>query len=121
MAGLLNATLVIPIFHLNSVWKDSSNFGEIFDEDFFIYALRNHVNVIRELPEEVLQQFDHNISSIVNLRVKAWSSPTYYIQKVLPKLLELKYQSVIVSIFSYPFSIRDIVSRKIVGSFTKIV
>ncbi|KAJ0024970.1 hypothetical protein Pint_07660 [Pistacia integerrima] len=89
VAGLLNATLVIPIFHLNSVWRDSSNFGEIFDEDFFIHALRNNVNVVKELPEDILQRFDHNISSIVNLRVKAWSSPTYYLQKVLPKLLQM--------------------------------
>ncbi|XP_009594772.1 O-fucosyltransferase 9 [Nicotiana tomentosiformis] len=89
VAGLLNATLVIPIFHLNSVWRDSSKFGDIFDEDFFIYALRNHVKVISQLPEDVLLQFDNNISSIVNLRVKAWSSPTYYLQKVLPKLKEL--------------------------------
>ncbi|XP_042031451.1 O-fucosyltransferase 9-like [Salvia splendens] len=90
VAGLLNATLVIPIFHLNSVWRDSSKFGDIFDEDFFIYALRNHVNVIRELPEDVLRQFDNNISNIVNLRVKAWSSPKYYLERVLPKLVELK-------------------------------
>ncbi|KNA19986.1 hypothetical protein SOVF_056480 isoform A [Spinacia oleracea] len=89
VAGLLNATLVIPIFHLNSVWRDSSKFGEIFDEDFFIYALRNKVNVIRQLPEDILQRYNHNISSIVNLRLKAWSSPTYYLQKVLPKLLSL--------------------------------
>lgn len=90
VAGLLNATLVIPIFHLNSVWRDSSKFGDIFDEDFFIYALRNHVNIIRQLPEDILEQFDHNISNIVNLRVKAWSSPNHYLEKVLPKLLELK-------------------------------
>ncbi|GFP81404.1 uncharacterized protein at1g04910 [Phtheirospermum japonicum] len=90
VAGLLNATLVIPIFHLNSVWQDSSKFGDIFDEDFFIYALRNHVNVIRKLPEDILEQFDNNISNIVNLRVKAWSSPKYYLEKVLPKLVELK-------------------------------
>lgn len=89
VAGLLNATLVIPIFHLNSVWRDSSKFADIFDEDFFIYALRNNVNVVRELPSNILQHFDNNISSIVNLRVKAWSSPTYYLQKVLPRLLEL--------------------------------
>ncbi|CAI9755948.1 unnamed protein product [Fraxinus pennsylvanica] len=89
VAGLLNATLVIPIFHLNSVWRDSSKFADIFDEEFFIYALRNKVDVVRELPEHILQQFDNNISNIVNLRVKAWSSPTYYIQKVLPKLREL--------------------------------
>ncbi|KAD6119321.1 hypothetical protein E3N88_10592 [Mikania micrantha] len=89
VAGLLNATLVIPIFHLNSVWRDSSKFGDIFDEEFFIYALRHHVNVVRELPEDILEHFDNNISNIVNLRVKGWSSPTYYLQKVLPKLLEL--------------------------------
>nr|XP_043637481.1 O-fucosyltransferase 9 isoform X2 [Erigeron canadensis] len=89
VAGLLNATLVIPIFHLNSVWRDSSKFGDIFDEEFFIYALRNHVNVVRELPKDVLERFDNNISNIVNLRVKGWSSPTYYLQKVLPKLVEL--------------------------------
>lgn len=90
VAGLLNATLVIPIFHLNSVWRDSSKFADIFDEEFFIYALRNHVNVVRELPEDILQSFDNNISSIVNLRVKGWSSPTYYLQKVLPKLLVMR-------------------------------
>ncbi|KMT20107.1 hypothetical protein BVRB_1g001250 [Beta vulgaris subsp. vulgaris] len=89
VAGLLNATLVIPIFHLNSVWRDSSKFGDIFDEDFFIYALRNNVNVVRQLPEDVLQRYNHNISSIVNLRLKAWSSPSYYLQKVLPRLLAL--------------------------------
>ncbi|KAJ0805251.1 putative GDP-fucose protein O-fucosyltransferase [Helianthus annuus] len=89
VAGLLNATLVIPIFHLNSVWRDSSKFGDIFDEEFFIYALRHHVNVVRELPADILERFDNNISNIVNLRVKGWSSPTYYLQKVLPRLLEL--------------------------------
>lgn len=68
-----------------------SKFGDIFDEEFFIYALRNHVNVIKELPEDTLQRFNYNISSIVNLRVKAWSSPAYYLQKVLPKLEEMGY------------------------------
>ncbi|KAJ9145955.1 hypothetical protein P3X46_028280 [Hevea brasiliensis] len=90
VAGLLNATLVIPFFHLNSVWQDSSKFGDIFDEDFFIHALKNDVDVVPELPREVLDQFDNNISSIVNLRVKAWSSPAYYLQKVLPKLMQMR-------------------------------
>ncbi|CAN6678672.1 unnamed protein product [Malus baccata var. baccata] len=66
VAGLLNATLLIPIFHLNSVWKDS-----------------------RELPGDILERFDNNISNIVNLRVKGWSSPAYYLQKVLPKLEQM--------------------------------
>ncbi|KAM2068035.1 hypothetical protein ACFX1T_044288 [Malus domestica] len=89
VAGLLNATLLIPIFHLNSVWKDSSHFGNIFDEDYFIHALRNQVNVVRELPGDMLERFDNNISNIVNLRVKGWSSSAYYLQKVLPKLEQM--------------------------------
>lgn len=90
VAGLLNATLVIPIFHLNSVWRDSSHFGDIFDENFFIQSLGKHVHVVRELPDDILQQFDNNISNIVNLRVKAWSSPAHYLKKVLPQLLEMR-------------------------------
>ncbi|KAJ0973221.1 hypothetical protein J5N97_021180 [Dioscorea zingiberensis] len=89
VAGLLNATLVIPIFHLNSVWRDSSKFGDIFDEEYFIDTLRNHVRVVKELPEDILQRFDNNISNIINMRAKALSTKTYYLQKVLPKLLEL--------------------------------
>ncbi|XP_020679563.1 O-fucosyltransferase 9 [Dendrobium catenatum] len=89
VAGILNATLVIPFFHLNSVWRDSSKFGDIFDEDHFIRTLSDHVRVVSELPEEMLQRFDNNISSIVNMRTKALSSKTYYLQKVLPRLLEL--------------------------------
>lgn len=73
-------------------WHTCSKFRDIFDEDFFIYALRNHVKVVRELPEDLLLKFDNNISSIVNLRVKAWSSSTYYLLKVLPKLKELGYE-----------------------------
>ncbi|KAI4332328.1 hypothetical protein L6164_017248 [Bauhinia variegata] len=89
VAGILNATLVIPIFHLNSVWRDSSKFGDIFDQDFFISALENRVHVVRELPDDILQRFNNSISNIVNLRVKAWSSQAHYLQKVLPQLLEM--------------------------------
>ncbi|KAL6010678.1 hypothetical protein ACLOJK_001116, partial [Asimina triloba] len=66
-----------------------SKFRDIFDEDYFIDALKNDVRVVKELPEDVLRQFDYNISNIVNLRVKAWSSSTYYLHKVLPKLQQM--------------------------------
>lgn len=78
------------IFSSYFCWN-RSKFGDIFDEDFFIYALKNHVDVVRELPEDTLQRFDNNMSKIVNLRVKGWSSPTYYLQKVLPKLVQMGY------------------------------
>lgn len=53
-------------------------------------SLGKHVHVVRELPDDILQQFDNNISNIVNLRVKAWSSPAHYLKKVLPQLLEMR-------------------------------
>ncbi|TVU26131.1 hypothetical protein EJB05_28667, partial [Eragrostis curvula] len=159
VARMLNATLVTPAFHVNSVWRDArglktisvhmipiglpeslklwplrilrlpypklwkselglvqndcltayhlhsalfrrcfrrlicflsfSKFGDIFDEDHFIESLRKYVRVIKELPEDIFLQFDHNISMIPNMRTKAFSSPSYYLQQVLPKLLEL--------------------------------
>ncbi|CAL9099897.1 unnamed protein product [Musa textilis] len=88
VAGILNATLVIPIFHFNSVWRDSSKFKDIFDEEYFKETLKNHVRVVKELPQDMLQRFDNNISNILNMRTKALSSKAYYLQKVLPKLLE---------------------------------
>uniref|UniRef100_A0A0D9XXD9 O-fucosyltransferase family protein n=1 Tax=Leersia perrieri TaxID=77586 RepID=A0A0D9XXD9_9ORYZ len=55
VASLLNATLVIPSFHFNSVWRDHSKFGDIFDEEHFIETLKDHVRVVKELPEDVLK------------------------------------------------------------------
>jgi hypothetical protein len=68
-----------------------SKFSDIFDEDRFIETLRQHVRVVKELPKDVLLRFNHNISSIPNMRTKAYSSPDHYVQKVLPKLLEFGY------------------------------
>lgn len=68
-----------------------SKFGDIFDEDHFIETLRKYVRVVKELPEDVFLRFDRNISAIPNMRTKAFSSPSYYLQNVLPKLLELRY------------------------------
>lgn len=78
-------------FCLNSF----SKFEDIFDEEYFTETLKNHVRVVKELPPEILQRFDNNISNILNLRSKALSSKTYYLQKVLPKLLELGYELVL--------------------------
>lgn len=88
VAGLLNATLVIPNFHFHSIWRDPSKFKDIYDEDHFINMLRNDVRVVRKLPEVIMEKFDNNMSNIFNFRIKAWSPVSYYEEKVLPKLLE---------------------------------
>ncbi|KAG6553081.1 hypothetical protein Mapa_005418 [Marchantia paleacea] len=87
VAHLLNATLVIPHFHLNSVWQDNSKFGDIYDEKYFIESLAEDVRVVKKLPDEVLEQFG-NMSNIYNFKVKAWTPADYYLEKVKPKLLE---------------------------------
>ena len=68
-----------------------SKFGDIFDEDHFIESLRKHVRVVKQLPEDVFLRFGYNISTIPNMRTKAFSPPSYYLQQVLPKMLELGY------------------------------
>ncbi|KAB2636377.1 hypothetical protein D8674_026911 [Pyrus ussuriensis x Pyrus communis] len=49
-AYILNATLVVPKLDQKSYWKDSSNFDEIFDVDWFISSLSKDVKIIKQLP-----------------------------------------------------------------------
>ncbi|KAH7302110.1 hypothetical protein KP509_23G057100 [Ceratopteris richardii] len=88
LAGILNATLVVPSFHFNSVWQDPSVFGEIYDEDYFIESLVGTVRVVKSLPDYVLASFGNNRSLIPNIKVKAWAPASFYTDTVLPKLLE---------------------------------
>lgn len=86
VAGLLNAILVIPQFEFNSVWKDASEFGDIYDEDHFIASLEGYVKVVRQLPEILMERYDHNVTNIPNFRVQAWASVSYYQTEVYPVL-----------------------------------
>ncbi|MCO5603036.1 hypothetical protein L7F22_057179 [Adiantum nelumboides] len=88
VAGFLNATLVVPHFHLNSVWKDRSSFADIYNEEHFIRSLAHHVRVVKEIPDYIMQKFQYNISLIQNLKVKAWAPASFYRESVLPRLLE---------------------------------
>ncbi|XP_078166185.1 O-fucosyltransferase 8-like [Carex rostrata] len=52
-ASLLNATLVLPKFLYSSVWKDASQFGEIYQEEYFLEYLKNDVDIVKELPSHL--------------------------------------------------------------------
>ncbi|GLU01011.1 hypothetical protein SLE2022_183380 [Rubroshorea leprosula] len=86
VAGLLNAILVIPWFEFNSVWKDPSDFGDLYDEDHFISSLKGYVNVVKELPDTLMERYDYNITNIPNFRVEAWAPVNYYLGVVYPVL-----------------------------------
>ncbi|KAK6114869.1 hypothetical protein DH2020_007138 [Rehmannia glutinosa] len=90
VAGLLNATLVIPRFDLHNVWKDPSEFADIYDEDHFISSLKDFVTVVRDLPKELLESYNFSISNIPNFRIQAWASARYYLDEVYPVLQETR-------------------------------
>lgn len=88
VAGLLNAILVIPEFEFHAIWKDSSTFGDIYDEDHFISSLEGYVKVVRHVPDEVMARFDYNLTSIPTIRVQPWATVKYYNGEVYPLLKE---------------------------------
>lgn len=92
LAGLLGATLVIPRLEFNSVWRDPSEFADIYDKEHFITTLKDYVTIVHELPEDLMKTYDFNISNIPNFRVHAWASSNYYLEEVYPVL---RYQRVI--------------------------
>ncbi|XP_059433761.1 O-fucosyltransferase 10 [Corylus avellana] len=86
VAGLLNAILVIPRFHFHSVWKDPSEFGDIYEEDHFIATLEGYVKVVKKLPEALMESYDYNITDVPTFHVQAWASVSYYLGEVYPVL-----------------------------------
>ncbi|KAI5313441.1 hypothetical protein L3X38_042617 [Prunus dulcis] len=50
VAYILNATLLVLKLGQKLFWKDSSNFDEIFDVDWFISSLSKDVEIIKQLP-----------------------------------------------------------------------
>lgn len=88
IAGLLNATLLIPRLEFHNVWRDSSGFGDIYDEGHFMSNLKDYITVVKDLPAELMERYDSNISNIQNLRVQAWAPPRYYLEEVYPVLFK---------------------------------
>ncbi|KAL0398825.1 UNVERIFIED_CONTAM: O-fucosyltransferase 15 [Sesamum radiatum] len=87
VARLLNATLVLPKFMYSSVWRDASQFGDIFQEDHFINYLKPDIPIVKELPKE-LQSLDlEAIGSMVSdVDVVKEAKPSFYLKYILPIL-----------------------------------
>ncbi|XP_051189429.1 O-fucosyltransferase 6 [Lolium perenne] len=82
-ARILNATLVVPKLDQTSFWKDSSNFSEIFDIDWFISFLAKDVKIIKEPPEK-----GGKAVRPYKMRVPRKCTPQCYLKRVLPALLK---------------------------------
>ena len=55
VAGLLNATLVIPNFHFHSIRQDPSRFKDIYDKDHSIDLLRNNLRIVINMPKGMMK------------------------------------------------------------------
>jgi|UniRef100_A0A2N9J023 hypothetical protein len=90
VAKILNATLVIPHLEVNSVWKDSSSFMDIFDVDHFINVLKDEISIVKELPYEFsFSTREYYAIAIRATRIKTapvHASANWYLENVLPVL-----------------------------------
>ncbi|XP_015170236.1 uncharacterized protein At1g04910-like [Solanum tuberosum] len=76
VARIINATLVIPELDKGSLWKDSSNFSDVFDEDYFINSLANDVTIVKKLPKELAS------ATKVVKHFRSWSGVDYYEKEI---------------------------------------
>lgn len=93
-ARILNATLVVPKLDKTSFWKDSSDFSDIFDVDWFIKHLTTDVSIIKDLPLRRGQ-----IWTPQRMRVPRKCNERCYVNRVLPVLM--KKHAVQISKFDY--------------------
>ncbi|KAJ7946335.1 O-fucosyltransferase [Quillaja saponaria] len=89
VARLLNSTLVVPKFMYSSVWKDVSQFSDIYQEEHFINYLTPDIRIVKEIPKE-LQSLDlEAIGSVVtDVDIRKEAKPSFYLKNILPILLK---------------------------------
>ncbi|XP_024400936.1 O-fucosyltransferase 8 isoform X1 [Physcomitrium patens] len=91
VARLLNATLVLPTFLFNSVWRDSSQFGDIYEENYFIDYLKDDVRIVKELPPELKALDLEAIEAVMTeFDIPKEAKPSFYLNQVLPLLLRTR-------------------------------
>ncbi|KAL8460690.1 hypothetical protein ACS0TY_032274 [Phlomoides rotata] len=87
VASLLNATLVVPRFLYSNVWKDPSQFGDIYQEETFMNALKDDINIVKELPSHLKSTDLEAIGSLVtDADLSKEATPDEYIHNIYPIL-----------------------------------
>jgi hypothetical protein len=62
---------------------NGSDFGDIFDVDYFLSSLKEHLHIVRELPDGQAQEGQY-----FGLPPRSWSNETYYTDQILPLVQE---------------------------------
>ncbi|XP_021726043.1 uncharacterized protein At1g04910-like isoform X2 [Chenopodium quinoa] len=55
IARILGAALVVPVFQVNVIWGDESEFSDIFDLEHFKRVLADDVKIVSSLPSTLLR------------------------------------------------------------------
>ncbi|KAJ6763073.1 PROTEIN EMBRYO SAC DEVELOPMENT ARREST 30 [Salix purpurea] len=92
ISRLLNATLVIPEIQESLQSKHISykfkSFSYLYDEDQFIASLKNDVNIVKSLPENLKAARRRN--EFRTYKPKRFASPNFYVKEILPVLKKSK-------------------------------
>nr|TKR90441.1 hypothetical protein D5086_0000233380 [Populus alba] len=89
LASLLNATLVLPRFLYSNVWKDPSQFGDIYQEQYFMNIMKDEVNIVKELPSHLKSLDIEAIGGLItDADIVKEATPIDYLTKTLPLLLQ---------------------------------
>ncbi|XP_039036208.1 O-fucosyltransferase 8-like [Hibiscus syriacus] len=91
VASLLNATLVLPKFLYSNVWKDPSQFSDIYQEDYFMSMLKDDIHILQELPPHLKSLDVEAIGSLItDADIPKEAKPNNYVSTVLPLLMKNK-------------------------------
>lgn len=75
----------------SSVWRDVSQFGDIYQEEHFINYLAPDLRIVKELPEELRSlDLDAIGSTVTDEDVPKEAKPSFYLKYILPLLLQNK-------------------------------
>ncbi|KAI3989324.1 hypothetical protein MKX01_026907, partial [Papaver californicum] len=89
LARLLNSTLVVPKILFSSVWRDVSQFSDVYQEEHFINYLKPDIRVVKELPVELRSLDLEAIGSIVtDSDIMKEAKPSFYLKNILPIILK---------------------------------
>lgn len=87
VASLLNATLVLPRFLYSNVWNDPSQFGDIYQEEYFMNVLKGEINIVKELPPHLRSLDIEALGSLItDADLVKEAKPSDYIRHILPLL-----------------------------------
>lgn len=99
VARLLNATLVIPeiqeSLQSKGISSKYSSFSYIYNEEQFLAALKNDVNIVKSLPPKLKEA--RKKKQFPTLKPKRSASPSYYTTEVLPVLKKAKVIGLVLS------------------------